>query len=227
MKRVFAAGMLALAMVTTTAAANAADIARRQVMPAKAPAYVEPPFNWTGFYLGINGGYGWGRSTWDDGVVADRFNVRGGVVGGTVGYNWQMGPTVLGLEGDLDWSNMKGSTVLAPCVSTSCETRNNWLGTARARIGYAFGRFMPYITGGAAFGDVKMTPAGLGSETDNRVGWTAGAGVEAALGGPWSAKLEYLYADLGNANCTAATCGASTNVKFNTNLVRAGINFHF
>jgi outer membrane immunogenic protein len=85
---------------------------------------------------------------------------------------------------------------------------------------------MPYITGGAAFGDVKSSTA-LGSETETRVGWTLGGGVEAAIVGPWSAKVEYLYSDLGKANCSAATCGTSTDVDFRSNLVRGGINYHF
>jgi outer membrane immunogenic protein len=226
MKRLILAGLTALAAMTMTA--HAADLSRRPAMPAKAPVYVEPPFSWTGFYAGINGGYGWGTSTWDvTGFGSTDFNVSGAVVGGTLGYNWQMGSTVLGLEGDLDWSNIKGSTTSAVCPTASCETRNNWLATTRGRIGYAFGRLLPYVTGGAAFGDIKMSPAGLGSETETRVGWTLGGGVEAAIAGPWSAKLEYLYTDLGKATCSAAACGASTDVGLRTNLVRGGINYHF
>jgi outer membrane immunogenic protein len=226
MKRVIRAGMLVLAVVSMTAAAHAADIARRPAMPTKAPAY-EPPFTWSGAYLGINGGWGFGHSTWDVlGIGSTDFNINGGVVGGTLGYNWQMGAMVLGLEGDLDWSDIKGSTANAVCVGGICETRNNWLATTRGRVGYAFGRMMPYITGGAAFGDVKSSTA-LGSETETRVGWTLGGGVEAAIVGPWSAKVEYLYSDLGKANCSAATCGTSTDVDFRSNLVRGGINYHF
>ena len=226
MKRVIVAGMAALAVMSMTAA-HAADLSRRPAMPTKAPAYVEPPFTWTGVYLGINGGWGFGSSTWDVlGAGSTDFNVDGGVVGGTLGYNWQTGPVVFGLEGDVDWSNIKGTSTSAVCVGGTCETRNNWLATTRGRIGYAFGRVMPYVTGGAAFGNVKMSTA-LGSESETRVGWTLGGGVEAAIVGPWSAKVEYLYTDLGKANCTAATCGTSTDVDFTTSLVRGGINYHF
>lgn len=224
MKRTILASLAMLAAMTLTA--HAADLSRRPAMPTKAPAY-EPPFSWTGFYAGINGGYGFGNSTWDVlGVGSTDFNVSGPVVGGTLGYNWQTGPVVLGLEGDLDWSGIKGTSTSAVCALGSCETRNNWLGTTRGRIGYAFGRIMPYVTGGAAFGDIKSSTA-LGSATETRVGWTLGGGVEAAIAGPWSAKVEYLYTDLGTANCSAATCGASTNVDLRTNLVRGGINYHF
>src|SRR5579864_2048423 len=94
MKRLVLAGIGALAVMTIMGPANAADIARRQAMPTKAPMY-EAPYNWTGFYVGINGGYGWGTSN-----VAAPFpgssDTHGGLVGGTMGYNWQMGRTVFG-----------------------------------------------------------------------------------------------------------------------------------
>jgi outer membrane immunogenic protein len=217
MKRLVLAGLGALAVMTMIGSANAADMPRRSAMPAKAPMY-EAPYNWTGFYLGINGGYGWGTSDF-----AAPFSVssdpRGGLVGGTIGYNWQMGHTVFGLEGDIDWSNLRGST---PCAATTCETRNDWLGTARGRIGYAFDRFMPFVSGGAAFGDIKNNIAGIGSASETKVGWTLGGGVEAAIAGPWTAKVEYLYVDLGQG---ASVLGSDASLK--TNIVRGGINYRF
>ena len=87
-------------------------------------------------------------------------------------------------------------------------------------------RFMPFVTAGGAFGDVK-TDTAIGSETATRVGWTAGAGVEYAFMGAWSAKLEYLYADLGKTSCSAAICTLATDVTLKTNIVRAGVNYHF
>ena len=225
MKRVVLAGIGALAVVTMMGVANAADIQRRQAMPTKAPAYVQA-YNWTGLYVGVNGGGGWGHSAWSGATGTSGFNTTGGVVGGTVGYNYQMNQAVFGLEGDIDWSNIHGSTTTAPCT-TSCETRNSWLGTARGRIGYAFDRFMPFVAGGAAFGDIKASPAGFSGDRDTKAGWTLGGGLEAALAGPWTAKVEYLYVDLGKANCPAGSCAVSTNVNFHTNLVRAGLNYRF
>ena len=224
MKRVVLAGMVALAAVSMLGAASAADLPRP--MPAKAPAYVPPAgYNWTGFYAGINGGGGWGTSEWSGpGGNTGNFDISGGLVGGTVGYNWQMGQAVFGLEGDLDWSNIRGSTNAAVC-GTSCETRNNWLGTVRGRIGYAFDRFMPYVTGGLAVGDIKADLAGAGSTTTTKAGWTVGAGLEAAIAGPWTAKVEYLYTDLGKGSCDVCTGGADVN--FRSNIVRAGINYRF
>ena len=220
MKRVILAGVSALAVATMMTAANAADLPRRQAtMPVKAPEYVAP-YSWTGFYIGINGGGGWGRSDWSG--VGTNVYTSGGLVGGTLGYNWQTGPMVFGLEGDVDWSGIKGSD---SCGGLSCETRNDWLGTFRGRLGYAFNRVMPYITGGLAVGNVKASTA-LGSSDETRAGWTIGGGIEANIIGPWSAKIEYLYADLGSTDCSACTVGG-TDVDFTTNIVRAGVNYRF
>ena len=153
------------------------------------------------------------------------FDTSGGLVGGTLGYNYQMGQAVFGLEGDIDWSNIRGSATCGVCTD-SCETRNNWLGTARGRIGYAFDRFMPYVTGGAAFGDIKTAVAGVGQRTTTKAGWTVGGGLEAAIAGPWTAKVEYLYVDLGKA-AAARVLRRPTDVDFNTNIVRAGLNYRF
>jgi len=221
MKRFVLAGIGALAVMTAMASANAADLPRRHAMPVKAPMY-EAPYNWTGFYVGINGGGGFGHSSWD--VYGTGFNTSGGLVGGTVGYNYQMGQVVFGLEGDGDWSNLRGSGL---CAGVSCETRNDWLATARGRIGYSFGRVLPYVTGGGAFGDIKSSLAGFGSQTTTRAGWALGGGAEVAIAGPWSAKLEYLYVDLGKAGCDATACGVATDVSFTSNIVRGGINYRF
>ena len=210
------AGVLALGI----AAASAADIQRRQAMPAKAPLYSPVPvYNWTGFYVGINGGGGWGRSDFSAPLTSDSFRTSGWLVGGTLGYNYQMGQIVFGLEGDMDWSNLRGS---GTCAGISCSVRNNWLGTARGRIGYAIDRFLPYVTGGAAFGNIKTSVAGLGDASETKTGWTVGGGLEAAIAGPWTAKVEYLHVDLGRG---ASILGS--DAKFNADIVRAGLNYRF
>jgi len=200
----------------------AADLPRG-LPPTKAPAFV-PGYSWNGFYLGINGGYGWGRSEWSS--FGSNPDPSGGLVGLTAGYNWQApgSPWVFGLEGDVDWTDIKGDFTSAACP-TGCETKNSWLGTVRGRVGHAFDRVMPYVTGGVAFGDVRASQAGVGSVKDTNVGWTVGAGVEAAVAANWTAKLEYLYVDLGDVNCTP--CIAPTNVDFSSHVLRAGLNFRF
>jgi outer membrane immunogenic protein len=206
----------------------AADLARPPAYKAPIAPYIAP-FSWSGFYVGVNGGYGWGTSNWTltaAGLSTGDFDVTGGLVGGTIGYNLQTGNWVWGIEGDFDASWIKG-TETTVCAVPGCETRNDWLATLRGRIGYAWNRFMPYITGGAAFGDVKMTTPASTSQTDTQVGWTIGAGVEWAFTGAWSAKIDYLYADLGTANCDIATCGTPIDVTFKTNVIRLGVNYRF
>lgn len=225
MKRVFVGSVAALAVLTTMATANAADLARRQRMPVKAPI-VEPYYNWTGFYVGINGGGAFGNSDVSNVLGSSSDDLSGGLAGGTIGYNWQVGRVVYGLEGDGDWSGLKGSVTSAPCTA-SCAIRNDWLATARGRIGYTFNRVLPYVTAGGAFGDVKISRNGFPGETDTRAGWTAGGGVEVAINGPWTAKVEYLYADLGSDTCSAANCGISTNANLTANIVRGGVNYRF
>jgi outer membrane immunogenic protein len=216
------AGLMAAAMATPS---FAADLPR----PAyKAPVFVAP-FSWSGFYVGINGGYGWGTSDWSSAVASDTIKPKGGLVGGTLGYNMQTGNWVWGIETDIDYSTIDGTNIGTGICggAVGCETQNHWLGTARGRVGYAFDRWLPFITGGAAYGDVKMTPNSGISETENRLGWTLGGGVEWAFMGAWSAKLEYLYVDLGNATCSTATCGTETDVGFTANVVRLGVNYRF
>ena len=219
MKRIVVAGAGLLALACAGGPAVAADIPRYQAPP---PVY-SPAYYWTGFYLGINGGGGWGTSQWDG---VDQFDVSGGFIGGTIGYNWQVNQIVLGAEGDIDWSGIEGTTtVLCPA---GCETRNKWLVTARGRLGYAFDRFLPYITAGLAAGDITATRPGLPAGSNSNAGWTAGVGLEIGVVSNVSVKAEYLYLDLGDFNC-GLNCGLAPtgNVSFDTNLFRGGLNVRF
>lgn len=216
-------------------AGMAAQTARAADIPVKAPAApidAGAPFNWTGLYLGINGGYSWGSSSWTDsalGSASGNFAVNGGLVGGQLGYNWQQGPLVLGVETDADWLIGKGSTASGGvcAITGGCQTSQNWIGTTRGRVGYAFGYWMPYITAGAAYGDLQATDA-LGTQSMTRLGWSAGAGVEVGFLRNWSAKLEFLHLDLGTASFfDAASGGKSLSVPLKDDLVRAGISYHW
>jgi outer membrane immunogenic protein len=223
MKHMVFAGLVLLATGTVAGSATAADLGRQYQPPyVKAPIY-NPMFTWTGFYLGLNGGGGWGQSSWDR---TGTFDLSGGVIGGTVGFNWQTGQVVLGIEGDADWSGVSGTTLtLCP---VGCATRNDWLGTVRGRVGYAFDRFLPYVTGGLAAGDIRATTPGFAGATQTDLGWTIGAGMEVAIAGNWSAKAEFLHVDLGSFSCGLA-CGLVTpdNVSFRANLLRGGVNYKF
>ena len=226
MKRLLLAGV-GLAIAATSALS--ADAPGRSLPPPRGVATYVPFFTWNGAYVGLNAGGGFGSSQWTDTVTrasTNNFSTNGGMFGGTVGYNVQLSTVVVGVEGDLDWSGIKGSTT-TNCITT-CTTSNSWLGTARGRIGYAFDRFLPYFTGGAAFGQVKGSVAGFGSFSQTQVGWTLGGGLEYAFVDHWTAKLEYLYVDLGNASCnTACSGGDPFNVSFKTSIVRAGVNYRF
>jgi outer membrane immunogenic protein len=224
MKRVLLA---CVAVVALGGVAAAADLppAPGPAPYYKAPAYA-PAYNWSGFYLGLNGGGGWGRSDWS---TTGTFNTSGGLAGGTIGYNYQMNQVVLGVEGDIDWADINGTTNTG-CTAvggTGCRTSDEWLSTVRGRLGYAADRFMPYVTGGAAFGDIKASGPGLTGVDTTNAGWTVGGGIEFAIAGHWTAKAEYLYVDLGNVSCGTA-CGAATqNVSWKANIGRVGLNYRF
>ena len=230
--------LVAAAAIVVAAAgdARAADLPTPS-LPPPLPAAV---YNWTGFYLGINGGFGTGNSNWSDGVIGTTgsFPTSGFLVGGTAGVNYQIAEYVFGIEGDGDWTNLRGnsgsacgaiSAVVTPPVS--CQTQSQWLATVRGRVGYAFDRILLYGTAGAAFGNVQ-TGLNPPSTFDSAVeaGWTIGAGVEVAFAQNWTAKAEYLFVDLPNATCTAAAnCGgaAGSIVSFNESIIRAGVNYKF
>ena len=152
MKRLFAAGVALLALAGTAAAA---DLSAAPYYRAPVP-YGVPLFTWTGFYLGINGGGAFGSSTWD---TAGSINTSGGLVGGTVGYNYQISHFVVGAEADIDWASISGTTTTAACPA-GCKTGNSWLSTVRGRVGYAADRFLPFVTGGAALGNINATHRG-------------------------------------------------------------------
>lgn len=216
----------ALVLFAFINAAQAADI-RRPVYKAMAQARSLPlVYDWSGLYAGINGGAGFDTSNFANADAKVR--TRGALIGGTAGYNLQRGKWVLGIEGDLDWTDASGGT---PCGAFFCEARNNWLGTLRGRAGYAFGRWLPYLTAGLAAGHVETTstdPA-LAGGSETKIGWAAGLGVEHAFARSWSAKLEYLYVCLGRVDqgspCTTSVF--SSNVSIKQSVIRLGINYKF
>jgi outer membrane immunogenic protein len=230
MKRILIAVTLS---ILAAGSAVAADLPQAMPPPPQAPAAyvatVAPIYNWGGFYFGINGGYGFGNSHWTGGAApSGSFDTSGFVVGGTAGYNYQFDDFVLGLETDLDYAPISGNGPGGFCAN--CTTSSTWLGTTRARLGYAVDRVLYYGTLGAAYGDVTATANGVGNSS-TQFGWTAGGGIEAAIAGNWTARIEYLFVDLRNGSCTTA-CGtalgfASQSVGFDESVIRAGVDFKF
>jgi len=242
--------------------AQAADLPSRHVAPA--PVYIAPIFTWAGPYVGLNVGYGFegNKNTTIGGsplitnsqiagtVPFSLSKKRDGFIGGAqIGYNWQMGSFVYGLEADIQGTDIKGTGSfcdIAGCanVQTTATQKLDWLGTVRARFGFAaFNRGLLYVTGGLAVGDPKLSAninefAGLGrqfnaSTSSTRAGYTVGAGAEYAFSQNWSAKLEYLYYDFG----TRTAVGIQTNpigadfavyrAKTDGHIVRVGLNYRF
>jgi len=223
MKRILLASAAVLAMAGS---AGAADLGAPYY---RGPAYAPPQIynSWAGFYLGLNAGGAWGTSSWDSASApTGDFDVSGGMVGATLGYNWQFQQWVLGVETDLDWTNIRGSTTRN--CAFGCNTNNNWLGTLRGRVGYSWDRFLPYFTAGLAYGDIEASRPGVASASSTEADWAIGAGVEFAIAKEWTAKVEYIYADLGHFDCGSA-CGATPpdNVSFRANIFRGGVNFRF
>jgi outer membrane immunogenic protein len=223
-------------------------------LPVRAqPQLVSPAYNWSGFYLGIEGGGGWGRARQTDPFPfsSGGYNVSGGLIGGTVGYNWQFNPWglgsnpwVVGLEADYSYSNIKGSTIgTNPFFGTcggappSCSSNLQSLGTFRGRIGLPWYNLLPYVTGGLAWGSLYgsegdvLANGPVGSGTTTRVGGTIGVGIEAMLASSWTAKLEYLYVDLGRGGVFNDNLGGgfvlTESIDFRASILRAGINYKF
>jgi outer membrane immunogenic protein len=218
--------------------AGASQVAAADLPLPSPPGYdAEASYaHWGGAYLGLNGGFGLGSSQWRQGLILTNvFSTDGFLLGGTVGFNYPVSAVLFGVEGDLDWSTLNGSVgtcaVNGAGAAAACETKNNVLGTVRARMGYAFDRTLIYVTGGAAVGNFQTglnPPATF--DAIAKLGWAAGAGLEYAVSESWSAKAEYLFVDLGTAFCSsAANCGSATgaSVTLTQNLVRGGFNYRF
>jgi outer membrane immunogenic protein len=206
-------------------AGNAADLPRKGA-PVYKPMVSVPSFSWTGFYVGVNGG--WLRQNVSGGILGSKAT-NGGLIGGTVGYNYQLqNNIVLGVEGDLAYASNSGTRVLNAAPLVTAKTSNDYFGTLRGRLGYSMGTFMPYLTGGAAFNSTKitynntLTPLANFSKTGSNAGWTIGAGVEAQLWQNVTAKVEYLYADFGK-----QSYAAYGKVRVTDHVVRAGLNYKF
>ena len=171
-----------------------------------------PVFTWTGFYVGVNAGYGWSNDDFDAFDAADEDDDGGFVGGAQVGYNYQIGSFVVGLEGDIQYADFgrDGAFDFDGDGADDDFDSSDWFGTVRARAGVAFGQALIYATGGFAF-------------ADDATGWTAGGGVEYAFTNNLSLKVEGLYVSLDADNNN--DFDFDNDVDFG--VVRAGLNFRF
>ncbi len=214
---------------------------------AEAYASAAPPtaFDWTGIYVGANGGYGVGRNAFtqfddfgggafDTSFAPATIGPKGGLFGGQAGYNWQVNRIVLGVEGDTQWSDMQETACGFDCANGAgmVSQRLKWFATARARLGWAMPSWMLYATAGAAWGGIDETDTtGPGSATSfshTQGGWTAGGGIELRLWERWTGKLEYLHLDLGtttNVAPAAAPETLTTTSQIRSDVVRLGLNY--
>jgi outer membrane immunogenic protein len=240
MKRVFIAAAIAVAAVGSASAAD---------LPMKAPDVGPVAYNWSGCYLGIEGGGNWGKvSEINAGDPNGRFiglpivvpfRISGVLAGGTAGCNYQVGTWVFGIEGDLSWTNTKGNANDIPpfTVTSQNPVSEKWIDTMRGRVGVTWDRALFYATGGVASAGTEVTKCpiiGCINDSQTRTGWVAGGGVEYALWRSLSLKIEYLHADLGTGryiNPFVVTPAGGTivtrDVHFTDDIVRAGLNWRF
>jgi len=256
----FSATALSIACVSGALAAD---------MPVKTVA--TPVYNWTGWYAGVNAGYGSGRAATslatNDAEAAfvgplpfapnplpGTLHPNGFIGGGQIGYNYQFGNLVAGLETDLSYAGLRktdaatGPFTIGGNLTTTIESKLDWFGTFRARLGILpTNNLLIYGTGGLAYGGVRTTTTasnlaplncvtfiycGTGSTSGVSTGWTAGGGLEYALAHQWTVKAEYLYLDLGSRSVTFPDLdvpgGALTaSTSFKAQIVRGGVNYRF
>ena len=224
----------ATALALLAGSASAADLATRY--PVKAAPIPVQTFSWTGFYIGGNVGWGWADNTYDvtpfGSLVSYSYSpgTGNGFIGGLqAGYNYQFANNVVvGVEADLDWSDIGSSSLVVggPFTGGSISQNIDYFGTIRARLGYGIDRFLPYITGGAAWAKQNFSDFYGNTYNDTKWGWTVGAGVEYAITNNWTVKAEYLYLGF-NKNTTNDFFGDSYSVGSNINTAKLGVNYKF
>ena len=233
-----------VAILAVVAHAQAAD---SYVPPPDEVIVVAPAVNWTGAYLGLHGGWGWADGT---AAYADPFpcgppgpvgcaislDPEGAFVGGQIGYNYVFdNGFMIGIEGDYSFTNLTDAgDAGAGAFATHVDLEVDEMATIQARLGYAMGEWLPFVTVGWGFAHAERTifnpvlPGGGGSDSNWHDGWSVGGGVEYAINEHWSAKGEYRYMDLGDENYQVPTLGGGgTDVGLDIHTVRFGINYRF
>ena len=256
MKKLLLVGVALVAI--SSVPAIAADMGARPAPVYKAAPAVVAPNNWTGFYVGGQVGYQWSDSDLTSTLAvpfggfpagtllsSNELDAHGVVGGGHVGFNWQSGQLVFGIEGDFEWSGVDGSDIVLPtatafglgAVPGPFAFSQNWQASLRGRLGWVWDRFMVYATGGVAWMDYDLAITGGGppvtvSASHTATGWTIGGGLEWGMYANWTARLEYRFTQFKSESFTgpaggpfAAVSSFGDDVDFHT--VRVGLSYKF
>jgi outer membrane immunogenic protein len=235
-------GALSLGIATS---ASAADLAARPY--TKAPPIVAPIYNWSGVYIGINGGGGWSHKCWDFAgndrsrlavnVAEGCHDATGGTVGGQVGYRWQAASWVFGLEAQGNWADFKGSNVSLNFAAITNRSKIDSFGFFTGQVGYAWNNALLYVKGGAAVlhdkYDFFPTATGIvnGTASETRWGGVVGVGLEYGFAPNWSVAVEYDHAFMGDRDITFAQIvpvGTPVDrIRQDLDVVTARINYRF
>jgi outer membrane immunogenic protein len=236
--RKFLLGTIGLVALGMAAPASAADLRAR---PAPPPPYVAPIYDWSGFYIGGNGGWGQSRNCVDFGIFPDACSERsGGLAGGQLGYRWQAGTWVFGLEGQGDWADLSNTRVSVFRPAFSTRTKTDGIGLFTGQIGWAFwNTALLYVKGGAAVTSNRFsildTPTGaeLASASSTRWGGAVGVGWEWGFAPNWSAGLEYDHLFMGDANNSfsianpALAAVLNSRITQDVDMVTVRVNYRF
>jgi outer membrane immunogenic protein len=231
--------------------ALATSIMAGSAMAADLPVYKAPPvvpiFSWTGIYIGVHAGAGWGikEETFTTATLRsdNQYSVTGFLGGAQVGFNYQVGSWVWGAEAQFSWSDLDGKTGCnagAPVALVNCHAKVDWLGTAAARVGFVVDKALVFVKGGGAWVHDKYDTTFFAAPFTNihvdetRWGWMFGTGIEYAFGGNWSAKVEYDYLDFGTHTTSFPGLGAlvtganeAVDIRQRIHLVKFGLNYRF
>jgi outer membrane immunogenic protein len=245
-------GLIGLAGLSFVAPASAADLAASPY--AKAPPPMVPAmYDWSGLYVGLNGGGGWSHKCWTNtsdlavptvpAFAEGCNNATGGMAGAQMGYRLQSGPFVYGIEAQGDWSNLKGSNVSLFLPAATNQTRVNGLALFTGQVGYAWNNVLWYVKGGGAVvadrytGITTATGVAFDQANETRWGGTVGTGLEVAFAPNWSVAVEYDHLFMGTGSATflatgntpalAGTASRTDNIRQSVDMVTARINWRW
>jgi outer membrane immunogenic protein len=239
MKKILVAASAAVALLTTSLVAQAADLPPRPA-PAPAPAVVVPyMYDWTGFYIGGNAGYGWSHNCWGNFSTTTGpegcSTQAGALLGGQGGYRWQLGQIVFGVEAEGDWTSMRGSIPSLFLAGGTDSAKVTSVGLFTGQVGYAMNNALLYVKGGAAVTNNSFLVSNGASQfqlTSNRWGASVGVGLDYGITNNWIVGFEYDHLFMGNANnsfsCSAGcAAGLNNNISQAVDMVTVRVNYKF